>query len=195
MAFVLTFSLLAVAVLQFVGLAKANPVYSSTPITPNKDSPMLTVKSPGNATYWNMDDIPLRLTVTQPDSWNESSRITEVSYLLDGQEVIMWDGNRHNNIINWDLPKISQFSAVLRELTNGPHTLQVNVHAESDYFPNLPDFKFPSTYPMNVSETVHFTVGAVGDIPEFPSWTILPLFLMATLAVIIYKKKITSASA
>ena len=32
-------------------------------------------------------------------------------------------------------------------------------------------------------------------IPEFPSWILLPLFLVATLAVIIYKKKIRSLSA
>ena len=190
---VLVFLLSVVSVLQFVGLAKANPSYSSTPIEPNKDPPILNVESPGNATYWNVDDVILRLSVTQPDSWNISSRITVVSYLFDGQEVILWDGNhetyRGMPVINWDLPKTSQFSAVLSDLTSGPNTLRVNVHAESDYFPNLPDWKFPTAYPMEVSETVHFTVGAVSDIPEFPSWAIVPLFLMATLAVMFYKKR------
>ena len=33
-----------------------------------------------------------------------------------------------------------------------------------------------------------------GDIPEFPSWIILPLFLAATLFVVVFRKKIFTAS-
>ncbi len=181
-----------------VDVAKANPSYSSTPIAPNKDPPVLTVESPSNATYWNLNDVSLSLAVTQPDSWNESNRITEVSYLLDGQEVIMWDGN-HGTLhgapsIDWFLPKTSNFSTELRGLTTGTHTLQVNVQAESDYFPNLPAFKFPSTYTMNVSQKIDFTISTSSDIPEFPSWAILPLFIIATLIAIMVYKSLLSKS-
>jgi hypothetical protein len=31
-------------------------------------------------------------------------------------------------------------------------------------------------------------------IPEFPSWIILPLFVMATLAVVIYKNRLKKKS-
>jgi hypothetical protein len=44
-----------------------------------------------------------------------------------------------------------------------------------------------SSYPFNTK-----TVEIVGTdaIPEFPSWLILPLFIIATLSVIIVKKKL-----
>ena len=35
---------------------------------------------------------------------------------------------------------------------------------------------------------------SVGYIPKFPSWTILPLLLMATLVVAIYRRKLSKTS-
>jgi len=192
-AFVLVLLFSAVALLQFVSLSKANPVYSSTPTEPNKDPPILTVQSPGNSTYWNINDILLKLTVNQPNSWNESSMIKEIRYQLDGQLIILWDGN-HGTLhgapsVDYVLPQTSQFSAVLRRLCRGQHILQVTVSAESHYFPNLPDFKFPSTYTMNASQTILFTVDANDAIPEFSSSIILSLFLIATLFAMVIRKK------
>ena len=181
---------------QFVGLANANPVYSSTPTEPNKDPPVLTVQSPSNATYWNINEVLLKFKVTQPDSWNESSMIKEVRYQLDGELVVIWDGN-HGTLhgapsVNYYLPQTSDFSAVLRGLCKGQHTLQVTVLAESNYFPNLPDYKFPSIYTMNVSKTVIFTIDANDVIPEFPSWVILPIFVIITLVAVFYSKRFSS---
>jgi hypothetical protein len=120
--FVLGLLFFYVALLQFVGLTKAKPMYSSTPIEPNRDLPVLAVQSPGNAAYWNMNKVMLELSVTQPDSWNESSRITKVRYLLDGEEIVLWDGNHgtHHGApsIDYYLPQTSQFSAVLVDLWN-----------------------------------------------------------------------------
>jgi hypothetical protein len=193
LVFVLVFLFSEAFLFQFVGLAKANPVYSSTPTEPNKDPSVLTVQSPGNATYWNINEVLLKLTVTQPDSWNESSKIKEVRYQLDGELTVLWDGNHgtHHGApsVNYSLPQTSQFSAVLRGLCKGQHTLQVTVCAESNYFPHLPDYKFPSIYAMNVSKTVIFTIDADDAIPEFPSWVILPLFTIAPLAVIFCGKR------
>jgi len=193
LVFVLVFLFSEAFLFQFVGLAKANPVYSSTPTEPNKDPPVLTVQSPGNATYWKINGVLLNLTVTQPDSWNESSKIKEVRYQLDGKLVVLWDGNHgtHHGApsIDYFLPQTSQFSAVLNGLGKGQHTLQVTVCAESNYFPNLPDYKFPSIYAMNVSKTVIFTIDADEVIPEFPLWVILPLFTIATLVVIFCGKR------
>ena len=42
--FVLAFLFFYLALLQFVGLTKANPMYSSTPIEPNRNSPVLAVQ-------------------------------------------------------------------------------------------------------------------------------------------------------
>lgn len=195
LVFVLVFLFSEAFLFQFVGLANANPVYSSTPTEPNKDPPVLTVQSPGNATYWNINEVLLKFKVIQPDSWNESSMIKEVRYQLDGELVVLWDGN-HGTLqgapsVNYYLPQTSDFSAVLRELCNGQHTLQVTVCAESNYFPNLPDFKFPSIYAMNVSKTVIFTIDADDVIPEFPAWTPLLIMLLGvSIIAVIYKRSL-----
>lgn len=184
---------IGVLLFQFVGLTQANPMYGSTPTEPNKDPPVITFQSPGNATYWNMNEVLLKLTVTQPDSWNESSRIKEVRYQIDGETVVLWDGN-HGTFhgapsIDYYLPQTSPFSAVLGTLWTGQHTLNVVVCAESEYFPNLPDFKFPTVYEITVTETVTFITDAGDSITEFPSWIILPLFLIATLVALVCSKR------
>ena len=195
LVFVLVFLFSEAFLFQFVGLANANPVYSSTPTEPNKDPPVLTVQSPGNATYWNINEVLLKFKVIQPDSWNESSVIKEVRYQLDGELVVLWDGN-HGTLqgapsVNYYLPQTSHFSAVLRGLCKGQHTLQVTVCAESNYFPNLPDYKFPSIYAMNVSKTVIFTIDADDVIPEFPAWTPMLIMLVAVVVIaVVYRHRL-----
>ena len=44
------------------------------------------------------------------------------------------------------------------------------------------------------SNTQTFSVAESAVIPEFPSWTILPLVLMGTAVVAVYKKKLTKQS-
>jgi hypothetical protein len=57
------------------------------------------------------------------------------------------------------LPATKQFSIVLKGVTGGQHTLQVNVSAESLYCPN-PTYSFvlAERYPLDVSQTINFMV-------------------------------------
>jgi hypothetical protein len=78
----------------------------------------------------------------------------------------------------------------LQPLTDGTH--KVTVYVTCDYpnngkYPNEPD-RIVAVY----NSIVHFTVNANSEqqIPEFPSWTILPLLLAATFMVIVYRKKL-----
>ena len=50
-------------------------------------------------------------------------------------------------------------------------------------------------YIIDANNQDSYPLAETAQIPEFPSWLILPLSLAATLAVIIYKKRITSLSA
>lgn len=159
----------AAVVLQSVSLALANPgPYPDRPI-PNTTPPILTVQSPLNTIYYE-NDIPLNLTVTIPQDWTQYESVRSVSYQLDGQgfTFTLWDGWHTtvygNNVVNYSLPPTQQFSTVLKGLFRGQHVLQINVNAQSDYWPN-PNFFFPSHYPLDTSQTILFTV----DAGPFPS--------------------------
>lgn len=47
---------------------------------------------------------------------------------------------------------------------------------------------------MNVDSCTMIIEQNTESIPEFPSWIILPLFLIVTIAVTVYKKKLTRSS-
>jgi len=138
--------------------------------TPNEDPPIVTIQSPCSTAYLE-NEILLDFTVTQPDSWfdakwldtNASSCwIKKVTYQLDEQVVILYEPTPSL----YELPATKQFSTVLKELTEGWHTLQVNVSAESQYCPHPTYFWFMvEQYPLDVSQTVLFTVGA-GPFPS-----------------------------
>lgn len=196
---VLTFS--ALVGVQLVSLATANPgPYTNYPPTPNKDLPILAIQSPANATYWNMNDITLQLTITKPDSWNESNWIRKVIYQPDGQAVILWDGNRRthygNPVVDYILPHTSQFSTILNA-SKGKHILQVNVTAESPYNPPPypSDWWWPQKYTLVASQTILFTVNAEDAVPEFPSWaSMLTIFAVSAVAVAVYKRRLARTS-
>ena len=59
--------------------------------------------------------------------------------------------------------------------------------------------EYPGTFHMriNVGATESYTIIVEQDldsIPEFPSWLVIPIFLAATLFVIVYKKKLFNQS-
>jgi hypothetical protein len=152
-----------VALFQF-NLVSANP-YAGTPVppslqTPNKDPPIVTIQSPGNNTYYALEnEILLNFTVTQPDSWfkpNISCWINGVSYQLDGGQVVtLFEPTPAESV----LPATKQFLVVFKGVSGGQHTLRVNVSAESQYFPGPRYFFFlREVYPLDVYQTINFTV-------------------------------------
>ena len=152
--------------MQAVWVVKAVPPYS-TPAEPNKDPPLVTIQSPINGTSYaiNAGNVELNFTITQPSSWNGSCTIKEISYQLDGQDFIVWNGTVYavlplagGNLteISYALPVTSEFSTTLM-VNVGEHTMSLNVYTESDYFPST-NFTVPTIYPIYVNQTVHFTV-------------------------------------
>jgi hypothetical protein len=179
--FILALLFSAVALFQFVSLGSANP-YDGDPVppslqTPNKDPPIVTIQSPLNATY-SENEVLLNFTVTQPDSWfkeDVACWIKNISYQLDGGQVVtLFEPTPSLS----ELPATKQFSIVLRGVTEGQHTLQVNVSAESQYCPSETYYFFLlERYPLDVSHTVVFTV-------ESSPTTILVVASAVSVAVI-----------
>jgi hypothetical protein len=144
----------AVATLQHISLATANP--DRGPYLP--DPPVLIVQSPKyNVTYY-VNDVLLNLTVKTPPTRVGTLNITEISYNFDGQVVTLW------NLTDYSLQPTQQFTILLNTST-GPHTLQVNIHSVSTYYanPKCGDSS-ASIRPIEVSQTIPFTV----DTGAFP---------------------------
>jgi len=126
--------------------------------------PVISNLSLENKTY-NTAEILLSFNIEETVSW--------IAYCLDNQENRTMAGLYDPNI--WG----SQFNETLKGLAEGSHSLVVYANDTAGN--------------TGASETVYFTIitNSEQEIPEFPSWIILPLFVTATLVVIIYRKKLT----
>ena len=157
----ITFALLftVVAMLLPSRLATANlahhdpilPDIPYGPASPFPDPPDLIVQSPQyNKTYY-VNEILLNFTVINPYTQSESTRITEVSYTLDGLVNTLW------NLTDYPLSPTQQFSILLNAST-GQHILQLNVHAEITFYSDPRYIYSASTLPVEVNETILFTI-------------------------------------
>jgi hypothetical protein len=141
---------------------------------------------PSNVTY-NSNLLSLNANFT---TLGGSNIHTSMSYSLDGT------GNQ-TMPITIEYPAGNTFTMALHiglvelpPLNEGSHN--ITVYATCEYpnngrFPNEPDI-ITAVY----TSTVYFTIDTNPEqqIPEFPSWTVLPLVLTATLMVIVYRKKL-----
>ena len=207
--------------MNVVEVAKANP-WIGEPVppslqVPNKDSPLLTIQSPQNVTYYE-NEVLLNFTVTKPESWyttNVSCYISKVSYQIDGQSVTLFQIDQkfapwyyYQDVSNSSITQ--QFSVLLKDIVEGQHSLEINVTAFSIYSTTQRFTLFYEFYPLYVSKTVSFVIAEkpspsptpsqmpssapslspTPSIPEFPLWIILPAFLIGSLLVgVTFKRK------
>jgi hypothetical protein len=151
-----------VAGMLFVEVPDANP-WLGEPVppsmrTPNKDSPSVTIQSPENTTYYQ-NEVLLDFTVTKPESWittNVSCYITDITYQLDGHVIVLFDWLDPTG--NHTLPSPKQFSVAIENLTEGQHTLQINVSAYSRYWDSPVFTFFYEDYPLDVYNTVNYAI-------------------------------------
>ena len=148
----------------------------------------ISITSPSNSTY-TPQSLTLNFTVK---SFADSSQANiTILYSIDGKN------NQTINIQSTPVPMGIQSYylitglATLPEMTEGSHN--VTVYGK---------YEFPISY-HNIgldNSTVYFTISndSEQEVPEFPSWIILPLFLTATLIGFLVKKRLvrtrTSAS-
>jgi hypothetical protein len=145
----------------------------------------VNIVSPSNSTY-NSSLLTLDPNVT---TIGGSNIHTSMSYSLDG-------------ICNQTMPLTIEYPAGnsfmmalhvgvvdLPPLSEGPHNITVHVACE---YPNNNRFVNEPAITAFYNSTVYFTINTNSEqqIPEFPSWTILPLLITATLVIIICKKRL-----
>ncbi len=152
------------ASIEAVEMAKANWVYM--PQSPNTDPPTIIFLSPiNNSTY--VDNVNLNFTVTKPDSWIPSGdkpygSIRSIAYTIDGQEHILYTA--HDQIPFDDLEPNTNFNLTFKEiLSDGPHSLKVNVEAATIYWKwstpvNGVSALLIQEYPMSASDSVSFSL-------------------------------------
>jgi hypothetical protein len=127
--FILTLLLSAVAGIQFVGLAAANPLIEERYDSP----PIVSINSPANGAYVN--SVLLNVTVTKPEDWLStpisfsyeagsglSQKLVSVSFYVDGKFY-------GSVAANSNLVSPFQYSLYLTDIADGSHTLVV--HADS----------------------------------------------------------------
>jgi hypothetical protein len=168
--------------LQFVSLAKANPYsFFWEYIPPDKytEAPVISVSSPANNTVFNTDNIVLSFNVDVGESETATSTgLFYVNYQTDWQH-----DNEH-----FFYPDSSPFAyeVNLTGIPEGTHSITFEANERGSY---------NSTHAFSIDgyETIYFTIDTSQEtkIPEFPAWIILPLFLSSTLAVAVYRKKLT----
>ena len=182
-ALISTLLITAIAGTRLSLLAKAN--FSMYP-----SSPVIHIESPTNSSY-SATVLTLNVTVTTLNNPYDHSDIAQritrrVSYSLDGksQGDIPETSHSLENEIGDDvyLSFVSNFSAVLPELTDGPHNL--TVHAEYDY--NSIRLKRES------ESTVYFTIDPEIDATVPFTTALIASGVSATVAgvaLVVYFKK------
>jgi hypothetical protein len=155
----------------------------SQPVSPVLSN--ISIVSPSNSTY-NSSLLTLNADVTTSGGSNIH---TSMNYSLDGT-------SNQTIPLTIEYPAGNAFTMALHiglvdlpPLNEGSHN--ITVYVKCDYpnngrFPNEPD-----TITAFYNSTIYFTINTNPEqqIPEFPSWAILPLLLAATLTVILYRKK------
>ena len=146
----------------------------------------INIISPSNSTY-SSSLLTLNVSVT---TLGGSNLKISMNYSLDGTynqtipvTIQYPTGNSFMLALHTGL-------ANLPALPEGSHNITVYVEYE---YPNNNKFvtPFPGTVTQFYDSVVYFTISANSEqkIPEFPSWTILPLFVIATLAVLICRNR------
>jgi hypothetical protein len=150
----------------------------------------VTIYSPLNTTY-NSRFLNLNLTFDQGAGLHSSLNYSIDENYKSSIPLVAENLSPGFHIINKKTGLVA-----LPELSEGPHFITINVLCSlNDYHganppgaPFKPTSPGSSDYVATWTHTIYFTIDT--SIPEFPSWTILPLLLATTLTAIIYRKKL-----
>lgn len=177
--FVLAPLLSVMAGTPFVSLGEANPLWPFELVPPDEyaKAPVISIFSPANNTVINRDNIVLSFKVDVGESETDLEMVF-VRYETDWQH-----GNIDRFLPRWNSASFSH-KVNLTGIPEGPHNITFQA-IESGTYKNRP-------FNIDSSETILFTIDTNPEtkIPEFPSWTILPLFLIGTFLALAVRKKL-----
>ena len=212
--------LLTISVLvgtEVIGVAEANPVPFTQ--TPNLKRPSLTITAPQNYSTYNTSNIPLNITVTQPDTWDAThwlwhyvGEVNSVDVSVDGnisahytayQIVKYSNGNKTTTYPNDPRDPFSVVSICnwINQTTPGMHTLNVTVMSHTYSLSNYPGSNVKAgamydgqpiyEYPIIVSDTIYFTsaVNPTPTTPELPFLSVITLLAVASVFLVYFKRR------
>ncbi|HDQ07112.1 MAG TPA: hypothetical protein ENN36_10395 [Candidatus Bathyarchaeota archaeon] len=142
----------------------------------------ISITSPSNSTYTSQS---LTLNFTVKSFLDSSTANITFVYSVDGKDNKTIDTQSTPVPLGIQSYYLITGNASLPEMPEGSHSITV-----------YGKYEFP-TSDRNIGldkSTVYFTISTNSEqgIPEFPSWIIIPLFLIATLFGIIIKKKLAN---
>jgi len=176
--------------LLLVKEAKANPFIIFKPVAPIPGTipPVITFSSPKNNTVYKSNTVYINFNISKPEPPTPlESGITTVRYTLDANDTGLYFCDHYSSNSPPGLPQFS-YSKNLT-LHEGNHTLVVNTGGV--VLPgNMTIFSVGSS--STVFFTVDTTTNSEQNVPEFPSWVILPIFVIITLVAVFYSKRFSS---
>lgn len=169
------------------------------PREPIKTPPEIVFQSPLNNQTYDSNFMWLNFTIVKPESWFFVAddryiqpnnyiyvNITAISYSVDDIIIENISIVDVTDLLVEKLPsRLLNFSSNI-SLPEGEHTLIIDLQCKSYYWGS--HHNLPANINLNFSsEPVNFTT--TETIPEFPSWMILPIFLIVTIVVLLFRKK------
>jgi hypothetical protein len=171
---VLTLSFIIVISLHIEQAKAKVTAWDALPDAITEPTTIIIVSPEGNQTY-NSDNVTLIVNVgVQPiyEDGGNTHYIRSVSYKGDWMEQTE---RIFYHLTDWLMAK--------------KITITINVTGLSDGLHNLTVYAYDS-YSIETPTTVNFSIDTQNPIPEFPSWVILPLLLVATVVVAVARKKL-----
>jgi hypothetical protein len=188
---VLIITTLIIAEPNSVFFAKGNQ--SMQPNHPITDPIVITVLSPINqSTYTSSSNLTLDFSVTKPSSWFDPNYvmvgiIQEIYYTLDGNRTTVFKPDLSYNWYTDGLPKNSQYSIVLDDLSQGEHSLTVAVNATSYWMKYDSSGSFHDDYEhvsLPAYSLIDFSVASNLPTPTIPELSSITMILLASVILI-----------
>jgi hypothetical protein len=192
-------ALTAIIIFTFIGSLLAGmqsvEVVEANPLPPSWMNPKMTItiQSPQNGTG-NALPVFVKFTAQSSSHFSLSDNQTQdwsraFFYVLDGQNMsssgIRFTETKITGTYSGDNDHHYDFSgqAYLTNLTDGSHSITV-------YYGVLVNVGSPYEFIVyNASWSATSQFYAITETPEFPTLMILPIFIMATIALVVYFKK------
>jgi len=141
----------AITGIQFTTIVTAQPEMTW------ESPPIISLHSPLNNTYLNVNQILLNFTITKPENWLKSMSAPEWHVWQELQKVsYQIDGETYGTVnVNSNLSTPYTYTVTLTNLTDRQHELKVIAYASAFGYQQW--YFYPRTFTISSSSTVHFS--------------------------------------